>query len=97
MLTTKNLIYAHVAELADALDLGSSGFTVGVQVSSCAPAGKGTVIFVIIVPFSLPKTVTYIKFKKILIKSYLNDAAFLFTKGGNFNEKTNRKLYHNPQ
>ena len=30
-------IYAAVAELADALDLGSSIFDVGVQVSSAAP------------------------------------------------------------
>ena len=31
------LYYAGVAELADALDLGSSGYTVGVQVPSPAP------------------------------------------------------------
>ena len=32
------LLYAGVAELADALDLGSSGITVGVQVPSPAPS-----------------------------------------------------------
>ena len=30
-------VFARVAELADALDLGSSGFTVGVQVPPLAP------------------------------------------------------------
>lgn len=34
---TFNLIFAHVAESADAPDLESGGFTVGVQISSCAP------------------------------------------------------------
>ncbi len=33
-------VYAGVAELADALDLGSSGITVGVQVPSPAPKRK---------------------------------------------------------
>ena len=43
------LNFAGVAELADALDLGSSGFTVGVQVPSPAPywvhiCGSGSVV-----------------------------------------------------
>ena len=37
LVSRSNFIYADVAELADALDLGSSIYDVGVQVSSSAP------------------------------------------------------------